>query len=413
MNYKKQLTIPLLLVSLSTFSSATNYFDGEDGTVGNWKVYDNKPAGAVVSNVIDEIKNSKVIEFKGHARENSYMLGSKDWNKGRENNLKWSMKFSEKFKITIYIKTKKGVRTLFYDYKNKDKGLYQKKYIKFGLGSKSMNGIWQNYSRDIEADLKKYEPDNELIKIKGMKVQGSGRMDDVHLEKKGDDSCLSRKDLEIKIKNSEDVTKINTSCIKDMSKLFSTNDTFNQDISSWDVSNVTNMNSMFEGARVFNIDISRWDVSNVKSMQGMFAGIFFKYPMKFNQDIGQWDVSNVSNMRGMFYLNSSFNQDIGSWDVSNVKNMESMFGDSLFNQDIGRWNVSNVTDMSNMFGGSITRFNQDIGQWDVSSVIKMNEMFLGATDFNQDLSQWNVKKVKNHEDFFFNAGENNIEPKWN
>jgi len=186
MNYKKRLAIPLMILSLNTLSFATIYSDGEDGTVGNWKVHDNKPAGAVVSNVIDEIKNSKVIELKGEGRLNSYMLGGKDWRNTREKVLKWSMKFSEKFKITLYIKTKKGLRTLFYDYKNKDKGFYQKKYIKIGLGKQSMGGTWQKFSRDIEADLKKYEPDNELIKIKGMKVQGSGRMDDVRLEKKED-----------------------------------------------------------------------------------------------------------------------------------------------------------------------------------------------------------------------------------
>ena len=358
MNYKKQLTIPLMILSLSTLSFGTVYFDGEDGTVGNWEVHDNKPAGAVIENIIDDIKNSKVIEFKGDARRNSYMLGSRDWNNRTEKYLKWSMKFSEKFKITVYIKTKKGVRTLFYVYKNKDKGLYQKRYIKFGLGSKSMNGKWQNYSRDIEADLKKYEPDNELVKIKGMKVQGSGRMDDVRLEKKGDDSCITRKNLEIKIKNNEDVTKVNTSCIKDMSKLFVYNKDFNQDISNWDVSNVTNMGSMFDSATSFNQDISNWDVSHVTMMRGMF------YETGFNQDISSWDVSSVTNMNSMFSKTSSFNQDISNWDVSNVLNMTYMFRDA-------------------------------------------------KAFTNHDLSQWNVKKVKNHGDFFSNVGENNVEPKWN
>ena len=51
------------------------------------------------------------------------------------------------------------------------------------------------------------------------------------------------------VANEEDVTKVVTTKVTDMSELFyldfehSTD--FNQDISSWDVSNVTDMSSMF------------------------------------------------------------------------------------------------------------------------------------------------------------------------
>jgi len=186
MNYKKQLTIPLMICSLTTFSLASIYFDGEDKTVGDWRVHDNKPSGATVSNVLDKVKNSNVIELKGDGRLNAYFLGNKDWKNTTEKNLKWSMNFSERFKISVYLSTSKGARTLFYDHNNHDKGLYRTKYIKIGLGSKSMSGTWQKISRNIEADLKKYEPNNSLLEIKGFKVQGSGRIDDVRLEKKGD-----------------------------------------------------------------------------------------------------------------------------------------------------------------------------------------------------------------------------------
>jgi len=347
MNYKKQLTVPLMLLSLSILSFGTVYFDGEDGTVGDWKVHDNKPAGAVIENSIDDNKSSKVIEFKGDARRNSYMLGSRNWNNRTEKHLKWSMNFSEKFKITVYIKTKKGVRTLFYDYKNSDKGLYQKRYIKFGLGSKSMNGTWQNFSRDIEADLKKYEPDNELVKIKGMKIQGSGRMDDIRLEKKGDTNpCITRKELDKKIKNIEELRNLNTSCIKDMSKLFFSvrrNHNYSPDVSKWDVSNVTNMSGMFWGAN-FNPDVSKWDVSNVKFMPNMFRGA-----EKFNQPIGGWNVSNVLDMNSMFNYATSFNQDISKWDVSSVVDMSNMFPatKAFRNHDLSKWNVERVSSPKN------------------------------------------------------------------
>ena len=438
MNYTKQLMLPLAFFSLSTLSFGTVYFDGEDETVGNWHVHDNKPAGATLSNVIDEVKNSNVIEFKGEGRLNSYMMGDKDFANTTETQLSWSMNFSEKFKITIYLKTTKGLRTLFYVHNKKDRGFYEKKYIKFGLGLKSMSGTWQDYSRNIEADLKQYEPDNKLLKIRGLKVQGSGRIDNLRLDKreeiedldldkkedvdnlhldkkedidnfrldekedidnfrldkkedvdkprldkKEDVDCLTRKALDRKIKKKEDVTNVNTSCIKDMSNLFSLNKKFNQNISKWDVSSVTNMSGMFEEAESFNQPIGKWDVSNVIDMKGMFV-----FSKTFNQDIGKWDVSSVTDMNGMFNEASKFNQDITKWDVSSVRRMNGMFANSLsFNQNIEKWDVSKVTDMSSMF-------------------------ILSKSFKNHDLSEWNVKNVKNHDGFIIDAGKNNTEPKW-
>ena len=173
------------------------------------------------------------------------------------------------------------------------------------------------------------------------------------------------------ISNGDDVTKVVTSLITDMSYMFYNNSTFNQDISGWDVSNVTNMAYMF----AFNTS--------------------------FNQYISSWDVSNVTNMNGMFESATSFNQDISSWDVSNVTNMGGMFGNSSFNQDISSWDVSNVTFMSSMFQDS--PFNQDIGSWDVSNVTTMRAMFFYADAFNQDISSWSVDNVTNCEGFSENS----------
>ena len=163
------------------------------------------------------------------------------------------------------------------------------------------------------------------------------------------------------IANEEDVTKLVTTRVTDMSQLFllandSPNPNFNQDISSWDVSNVTSMFFMFRKAT------------------------------NFNQPIGNWDVSSVTNMEGMFGAASSFNQPIGNWDVSSVTNMITMFINTPFNQPIGDWDVSNVTDMSNMF--FLTTFNHDIGDWDVSNVTTMRTMFAVASNFNYDIGDW-------------------------
>ena len=175
---------------------------------------------------------------------------------------------------------------------------------------------------------------------------------------------------------------------------------FNQDISKWDVSKVTNMSGMFNNAFLFNQDIGEWDVSQVADMSLLFGTDQYQYTSNFNQDIGSWDVSKVTNMEKMFAFSTVFNQDIGNWDVSNVTNMSLMFigdkyyrGMSNFNQDIGSWDVSKVTNMSLMFSNSL--FNQDIGGWDVSNVTNMSSMFKDAEAFNKDIGSWDVSEVTN------------------
>ena len=152
--------------------------------------------------------------------------------------------------------------------------------------------------------------------------------------------------LRAMVANDEDVTKVVTTKVTDMQRMFYIEqEDFNQDISSWDVSNVTNMFNMFTGATSFNQPIGDWDVNSVTNMEEMFVGT------PFNQPIGNWDVSNVVNMRYMLAAGSIdmsapyFNQDISSWDVSNVGVMQQMFyGNTAFNQNLSSWSVDGVVD---------------------------------------------------------------------
>ncbi|MCY4299989.1 MAG: BspA family leucine-rich repeat surface protein [Flavobacteriaceae bacterium] len=94
-----------------------------------------------------------------------------------------------------------------------------------------------------------------------------------------------------KVRNNEDVSKVVTTFVTNMNRLFYKQQHFLQDISSWDTSNVWNMFQMFREAKNFNLDIGSWDVGNVETMYGMF-----EWTRSFNQDISRWDVSQVDNI---------------------------------------------------------------------------------------------------------------------
>jgi hypothetical protein len=162
------------------------YEDAEDGEVTGWRISDNNPEGATINNVYDADKNSNVIEFTGDGTRNGYMLGywagSRAWNNHEDTLLKWSMKYSEAFKVYIRVETKKGSRYLRYSDKNESTGL-SNKTIYIGIGSEVKDGNWHTFTRDIALDLKTYESDNELISINAFLIHGSGRVDDIKILK--------------------------------------------------------------------------------------------------------------------------------------------------------------------------------------------------------------------------------------
>ena len=126
-------------------------------------------------------------------------------------------------------------------------------------------------------------------------------------------TVVDRATLVQMIDDGEDVSKVCTSCISDMSELFRGESTFNRDIGDWDTSSVTDMWGMFYNATAFNQDIGDWNTSSVTNMYIMFANA-----IAFNQDIGDWDTCSVTDMWGMFQNATSFDQNISGWDVSSV-----------------------------------------------------------------------------------------------
>jgi len=181
---KNILLITTLLFSTQVF--ATVYEDAEDESTNRWHVYDKSPAGATVDNVYLQDRDHNAIEFIGAGTKNGYILGNWEgqegaWNNTEEYILKWSMKFDKGYTVYVRVMTKNGARYIYYTPSDKSNGKRNNEYIHIGLGKQSNNGIWQDFTRDLAADLKKNEPNNQLLSINAFLVRGNGMVDDVEL----------------------------------------------------------------------------------------------------------------------------------------------------------------------------------------------------------------------------------------
>ncbi|WP_321778399.1 RHS repeat-associated core domain-containing protein, partial [Sulfurimonas sp.] len=171
------------LTSTGTIASVT-YEDAQDIDTLGWRVYDDDPVDASISNVYDDDKQSRVIKLEGEATSNGYLFGG--WSNTTEKSIKWSMNYNESFVIYIGAQTTKGHRYIYYSNTNTDKGMHANgTYIHHGLGTDSSNGSWQTFTRDLEADLKEYESDNELLSVETFLIRGSGLVDDIGLLSNG------------------------------------------------------------------------------------------------------------------------------------------------------------------------------------------------------------------------------------
>ena len=395
----------LALLAFSALSSATVYEDAQDATTKNWRVHDAKPAGAIVENVYNKVKKSRVIELKGDRRRNAYFIGAKSrssansWNNSKEHTLSWSMNFNERFKLTLYVQTKKGLRRFYFTHRNRSVGLYKKGKIHIGLGKKSRLGSWKHFSFDIAKLLKKYEPHNKLLSINGLKVQGSGLMDDIALTNKEDNSTTP-----IKPKYGKDAFVATWKIGKEKSLQLALS------------ANFYNFNFTVDwGDGTINKNLSK-KILHTYDKEGTYTVIITgSYPslngmcyrdtddeghsinLQHLVSVEQWGTQKWKTMLGAFADCKEFNaiNDPKAPDLSEVKDMSYMFeGATVFNQSIGHWDVSNVENMDSMFSYA-KAFNQDLSGWDTSNVTYMLRMFLNASSFNQDISMWNISKAQN------------------
>jgi uncharacterized repeat protein (TIGR02543 family) len=157
------------------------YEDAEDAAIDRWDIFDNDPAGAVIRNIFDPGKNSRVIELDGDGGANGYRLQNADgsfWNESTRAVIQWRMNYSDTFTVLLRINTTDGLRYLRYKPLQRS-DLGTDRYIDYGLGKTAADGTWRTFTRNLAADLSTAQPGNTLISLDAFMIKGSGMIDDV------------------------------------------------------------------------------------------------------------------------------------------------------------------------------------------------------------------------------------------
>ncbi|MCK4442475.1 MAG: hypothetical protein KAU90_10745, partial [Sulfurovaceae bacterium] len=193
----------------------TVYEDGENGTT-HWRITDDTPAGASVTLIAEDSDNDEtrenVISLNGHNEDNAFTIGAEEgvnsWNNQDEHVLQWKMRNSEHFRVIVYVQTVQGNKRLIYTPIRRDNGISTDNLeIHHGLGISrdgdgtsyglGTDGRWQTYTRDLEDDLRDYDPTNRLIAVNGIAIRGNTLIDDIEL--------LSSVEPHLSIENQESV----------------------------------------------------------------------------------------------------------------------------------------------------------------------------------------------------------------
>ena len=164
--------------------SGTKYEDGEDGGIARWGIYDNTPAGAVISNVFDDERQSRVIQLNGSGTGNGYRLRNQDgspWHNTEEFTIEWSMKYTEKFMVYVDVETTAGHRYIVFTPSDRDK-LRDVGAVYYGLGSSAMDGEWHTFTADLDFAIENAQPGVQVTEVNGFLIRGSGRVDDIQLK---------------------------------------------------------------------------------------------------------------------------------------------------------------------------------------------------------------------------------------
>lgn len=209
-----------------------------------------------------------------------------------------------------------------------------------------------------------------------------------------------------------DISGINTSRVKNMSKMFQADYNIYEKIILGDIdtSNVENMSGMFAsygnysiGQEVETLNLSRFNTSKVKNMSGMFMGTHSPVI-----DLTHFDTSNVEDMSHMFRNNHTLKRvNLAGLNVKKVRNVTNMFTSSSISEtalkeiNMSGWQLDSVTDLSALFASLVKLESINLSNFSAKNAISMSRIFHNCSSLKElNLSSFAIEKVVNMDNAF-------------
>ena len=199
----------------------------------------------------------------------------------------------------------------------------------------------------------------------------------------------------------EGLEHLNTSEVKDMSRMFSgCSGLTSLDVSHFNTQNVHDMCGMFlDCSGLTFLDVSHFDTQKVLNMTHMFMGCSGLTSL----DVSHFDTQMVMCMGGMFSCCSGLTSlDVSYFNTQNVTDMHWMFRgcSGLTSLDVSHFNTENVTNMRSMFSGCTSLTSLDLKNFNTKNVNDMSWMFSDCAALTTINSNTAWKKYTESEDMF-------------
>ena len=199
-----------------------------------------------------------------------------------------------------------------------------------------------------------------------------------------------------------DLKHFNTQNVTDMRIMFDDCKALKTlDLQNFNTQNVTDMYGMFWNcAALTSLDLQHFNTQNVIEMSLMFAHCLALTSL----DVQNFNTQKVTNMFWMFHSCSALTSlDVQNFNTQNVTDMSGMFAQcsALTSLDVQNFNTQNVTDMSVMFSGCSALTTLNLQNFNTQNVTNMLGMFSGCSALTSlDLQHFNTQNVTNMKAMF-------------
>ena len=136
-------------------------------------------------------------------------------------------------------------------------------------------------------------------------------------------------------------------------------------------------NMFYNFENIISIDLSKFNTSKVKDMSAMF----YNNKNLKSINLNNFDTSSVTNMEKMFYnCRSLTSLDLTGFNTSLVQKMDNMFGNciSLVTIDISKFDTHSLTSMELMFQNAESLVSLDLSNFNTSSLTYLRATFKGC-----------------------------------